>query len=123
MRGVEKSFNVGPVQGVVALRLTLTNWSNGNMQTPIQLSEGILRDRQAVIAGFAVQDRGELGSSEMAGRFRMLLIAAVVTAISPGALAGQVRTGDGSGYQPPRTADGEPDLQGIWQVLNTAAWD
>jgi len=26
-------------------------------------------------------------------------------------------------YTPPRTADGKPDLQGIWQVLNTAAWD
>jgi hypothetical protein len=27
------------------------------------------------------------------------------------------------GYKAPRTADGRPDLQGIWQVLNTAAWD
>ncbi len=26
-------------------------------------------------------------------------------------------------YRPPRTPDGHPDLQGIWQVLNTAAWD
>lgn len=26
-------------------------------------------------------------------------------------------------YTPPRTADGHPNLQGIWQVLNTAAWD
>ena len=24
---------------------------------------------------------------------------------------------------PARTADGRPNLQGIWQVLNTAAWD
>ena len=24
---------------------------------------------------------------------------------------------------PRRTADGKPDLNGIWQVLNTAAWD
>src|SRR5258705_781790 len=23
----------------------------------------------------------------------------------------------------PRTSDGKPNLQGIWQVLNTAAWD
>ena len=23
----------------------------------------------------------------------------------------------------PRTADGKPDMNGIWQVLNTAAWD
>jgi hypothetical protein len=26
-------------------------------------------------------------------------------------------------YTPPKTADGQPDIQGIWQVLNTAAWD
>jgi len=26
-------------------------------------------------------------------------------------------------YNPPRTHDGQPDLQGVWQVLNTAAWD
>ena len=26
-------------------------------------------------------------------------------------------------YTPPKTPEGQPDLQGIWQVLNTAAWD
>jgi hypothetical protein len=26
-------------------------------------------------------------------------------------------------YTPPKTREGQPDLQGIWQVLNTAAWD
>jgi hypothetical protein len=26
-------------------------------------------------------------------------------------------------YRAPRTSDGKPDLNGIWQVLNTAAWD
>lgn len=26
-------------------------------------------------------------------------------------------------YQPPRMADGHPDLQGIWQAVNTAVWD
>ena len=29
----------------------------------------------------------------------------------------------GRPYAPPRTVDGYPDLQGLWQVLNTAAWD
>src|SRR2546426_6263563 len=29
----------------------------------------------------------------------------------------------GTTYTPPRTREGQPDLQGIWQVLNTAAWD
>jgi hypothetical protein len=27
------------------------------------------------------------------------------------------------GYSPSRTHDGQPDLQGVWQVLNSAAWD
>jgi hypothetical protein len=26
-------------------------------------------------------------------------------------------------YTPPKNNDGQPDLSGIWQVLNTAAWD
>jgi hypothetical protein len=26
-------------------------------------------------------------------------------------------------YTPPRTPDGQPNLQGMWQALNTAAWD
>ncbi len=26
-------------------------------------------------------------------------------------------------YAPPRTPDGHPDLQGVWQTVNSAAWD
>lgn len=26
-------------------------------------------------------------------------------------------------YKPPRTADGRPNLNGIWQAINTANWD
>ena len=37
--------------------------------------------------------------------------------------AGQAQEGTSLAYTPPRTIDGQPDLQGIWQVLNTAAWD
>jgi len=48
------------------------------------------------------------------------VVALVVFLISllPAAAGGQ-----NAGYVPPRTPDGHPDLQGIWQVLNTAAWD
>ena len=27
------------------------------------------------------------------------------------------------GYKAPRTVDGQPDLQGIWQAVNTANWN
>ena len=37
--------------------------------------------------------------------------------------AGQAPAAQGQAYAPPRTPDGQPDLQGIWQVVNTAAWD
>ena len=38
--------------------------------------------------------------------------------LAPFRAVAQTRT-----YAPPRTSDGHPDLQGIWQVLSTAAWD
>ena len=46
------------------------------------------------------------------------------------ALAGAVllvvllpRHGEGQNYTAPRTASGQPDLNGFWQALNTAHWD
>jgi hypothetical protein len=45
---------------------------------------------------------------------------AVAVAASLGVVTAAAQT---STYTPPRTQDGHPDLQGIWQVLNTAAWD
>src|SRR4029450_4201203 len=45
-----------------------------------------------------------------------LVIAAFWVGASPTSAPAQV-------YQPARTADGTPDLNGIWQALNTANWD
>ena len=44
-----------------------------------------------------------------------MLAAALVLGTAPSAR--------GQEYASPRTPDGQPDLQGIWQVVNTAAWD
>jgi hypothetical protein len=46
----------------------------------------------------------------------LLLAITVSLAVVPAA-------GQAPAYKAPRTADGKPDLNGIWQVLNTADWD
>jgi hypothetical protein len=38
-------------------------------------------------------------------------------------VAGQTVAPTSRAYSPPRTPSGQPDLQGVWQVVNTAAWD
>jgi hypothetical protein len=48
------------------------------------------------------------------------IVFAASIAIPLGAQAGSAGP---QAYTPPRTSNGNPDLQGIWQVLNTAAWD
>ena len=45
-----------------------------------------------------------------------IVFALLVIALDPASSRAQSRT-------VPRTADGKPDLSGIWQVMNTAAWD
>jgi hypothetical protein len=53
------------------------------------------------------------------------MVAAAVAALSVGIVVmPQVGHSQAApGYRAPRMPDGSPDLQGIWQVLNTAAWD
>jgi hypothetical protein len=46
-----------------------------------------------------------------------------LAAVGSGLSAGQTPAATTPSYTPPRTPDGHPDLQGIWQALNTAAWD
>ena len=49
---------------------------------------------------------------------------ATVTLIAAGfLLAANAGTSQGPAYRAPRTADGKPNLNGIWQALNTASWD
>jgi hypothetical protein len=61
------------------------------------------------------------------GGWRVVVAAVAVGAAISGtlsvALVGQTATSRPGGYTPPRTVGGQPDLQGVWQVLNTAAWD
>jgi len=38
-------------------------------------------------------------------------------------LVAKPTSGQGQAYRAPRTADGRPNLKGIWQALNTANWD
>ena len=50
-------------------------------------------------------------------------VVAFVFSLAPVVTAGQAPAATPQAYTPPRTPDGQPHLQGIWQVLNTAAWD
>ncbi len=59
---------------------------------------------------------------QMLGRFSRWVIVAVAAA---GALwlSTPVVSGQASTYKAPRTADGRPNLSGIWQAIGEASWD
>src|SRR5882762_4559083 len=54
---------------------------------------------------------------------KILLATAIVAVVSALTARAQIAVTAARGYTPPRTDFGQPDLQGIWQVMNTAAWD
>jgi hypothetical protein len=55
---------------------------------------------------------GAIGAVVVAGALGVLDLGATI--------AGQTQS---RAYRAPRTADGRPDLNGIWQILNTANYD
>ena len=55
--------------------------------------------------------------------FISLIVVAVVSSVVPAAVFAQAQASNRPTYRPPRTPSGTPDLQGVWQAINTAAWD
>jgi len=59
----------------------------------------------------------------MGNWFMNSVIVAAFVSLAPVPVAAQAPAAKPQAYTAPRTPDGKPDLQGVWQVLNTAAWD
>jgi len=51
-------------------------------------------------------------------RLRQIACVLAAAVLLPALASGQAST-----YKAPRTPDGQPDLQGIWKAMNTAAWN
>jgi hypothetical protein len=74
--------------------------------------------------------RGEMLSSglgeetQMRNRLRDTILASATAVVITVLWLGVIPTaGQTQAYKAPRTADGKPNLNGIWQALNTANWD
>ncbi len=53
----------------------------------------------------------------------ILICASTAGAAVVAGQAARQTTATNPAYKSPRTPDGQPDLQGVWQVRNTANWD
>ncbi|HVG53100.1 MAG TPA: hypothetical protein VM846_01665 [Vicinamibacterales bacterium] len=58
----------------------------------------------------------------MRNEFGRVTLVTVIVAVGL-LLAVATVTSQTTGYKAPRTPDGKPNLNGIWQALNTAYWD
>ncbi|HKE86486.1 MAG TPA: hypothetical protein VKB50_22170, partial [Vicinamibacterales bacterium] len=64
------------------------------------------------------------GASPMSSTRRAIALLFLVSALTVSwALTSGRTSAQPSGYRAGRTADGKPNLNGIWQAMNTANWD
>ncbi len=76
-----------------------------------------------VTAGRRERLCAEIGD-QMGNPFRWLLVASTsAVVLSVLSLTVKPTAAQAPTYRAPRTADGKPNLNGIWQALNTANWD